>query len=79
VLVPHDDAVKIEGAAVGERWLVLSSRQRAQQTVTAYALPNGGAMPTELGQPTRIEFDEPAYTLSGGAGHMACMGSVFLW
>lgn len=66
VLLPHDDAVKIEGASVGEKWLVLSTRSRAQQTLVTYALPPGGGMPTALGEGQKVVFDEPAYTLSGG-------------
>lgn len=66
VLLAHDDAVKIEGASVGEKWLVVAQRSRAQQTVVTYALPPGGAMPTQLGEGHKVEFDEPAYTLSGG-------------
>jgi hypothetical protein len=66
VLVPHDDAVKVEGASVGEKWAVISTRSRAQQTLVVHALPAGGAMPAELGQGSKVVFDEPAYTLSGG-------------
>lgn len=66
VLVPHDDTVKIEGASVGEKWLVISQRSRAQQTLVTHPLPAGGAMPAELGEGDKVVFDEPAYTLSGG-------------
>jgi hypothetical protein len=66
VLVLHDENVKIEGASVGEKWVVISQRSRAQQTLVTHALPPGGAMPTELGQGGKVVFDEPAYTLSGG-------------
>lgn len=66
VLLPHDDDVKIEGASVGEKWLVVSQRSRAQQTLVTYALPSGGGMPQELANGNKVVFDEPAYTLSGG-------------
>lgn len=68
VLLPHDDAVKIEGASVGEKWMVIAQRSRAQQTLVTYALPAGGAMPSGLGEGSKVVFDEPAYTLSGGEG-----------
>jgi hypothetical protein len=34
VVVPHDPDVKIEDASLGEKWAIVSTRQRAQQTVT---------------------------------------------
>lgn len=66
MLLPHDENVKIEGAGVGEKWMVIAQRSRAQQTLVTYALPSGGAMPSELGEGNKVVFDEPAYTLSGG-------------
>ena len=66
MLLPHDDAVKVEGASVGEKWAVIATRSRAQQTLVSYALPAGGAIPQELGEGNKVVFDEPAYTLSGG-------------
>jgi len=66
VLLPHNDDVKIEGASVGEKWMVIAQRGHAQQTLVTYALPPGGSMPEELSDGHKVEFDEPAYTLSGG-------------
>lgn len=66
MLLPHNDDVKIEGASVGEKWVVIAQRGRAQQTLVTFALPPGGAMPEELVNGHKVEFDEPAYTLSGG-------------
>lgn len=66
MLLPHRVDVKLEGAGVGAHWLVVRERSRAQQAVVLHKLPQGGIMPTELAEGEKVEFDEPAYTLSGG-------------
>ncbi|KAF8063007.1 dapb1 [Scenedesmus sp. PABB004] len=66
VLLPHRADVKLEGASVGERWLVISERSRALTRLVPHALPPGGAMPAALGDAEPLTFDEPAYALSGG-------------
>lgn len=53
---------------MGEKWVVVSQRSRAQQMLVTYALPPGGGMPQELANGNKVVFDEPAYTLSGGEG-----------
>ena len=58
--------MKLESASVGQKWLVIGERSRAQQTIVVHHLPADGDMPSELGEGQKMEFDEPAYTLSGG-------------
>lgn len=58
--------MKLEHASVGAKWIVVSERGQAQQRVVVYEVPEGGAMPGDLGQGEKVEFDEPAYSLSGG-------------
>jgi hypothetical protein len=45
----------------------LSCLHHHTHTPCRYALPKDGAMPTELTGGSKVEFDEPAYTLAGGA------------
>jgi hypothetical protein len=66
VLLPHRHDVMIEGVSLGSRWLVLSLRSNAQQSLVAYQLPEDGSMPTQLSNGQVISFDEAAYELSGG-------------
>jgi hypothetical protein len=66
VIQPHSAGVKIEGASIGKRWLVVRQRARAQQSVVLHALPSDGAMPQQLGDGQVVQFEEAAYTLSGG-------------
>ncbi|WIA17986.1 hypothetical protein OEZ85_009475 [Tetradesmus obliquus] len=65
VLLPHQADVMIEGVSLGSRWLVVSLRARAQQSLVAYPLPGDGSMPTQLGSGQAISFDEAAFELSG--------------
>jgi hypothetical protein len=58
----------IEDVSLGSRWLVLSLRAKARQSLVAYALPEDGSMPRQLGEGQVITFDEAAFELSGGAG-----------
>lgn len=67
VLVPHDDNVKIEGISVSKDFLAVFERREGLQSCTVYRLPDEGSVPTELGNGTRLEFDEPAYELHAGA------------
>ncbi|WIA19863.1 hypothetical protein OEZ85_005766 [Tetradesmus obliquus] len=66
VIQPHSADVKIEAAGIGARWLVVRQRARAQQSVVLHALPQGGAMPQQLGDGQVVQFEEAAYALSGG-------------
>eukprot|EP00878_Enallax_costatus_P023740 GHUV01025278.1.p1 GENE.GHUV01025278.1~~GHUV01025278.1.p1 ORF type:complete len:552 (+),score=140.91 GHUV01025278.1:456-2111(+) len=66
VLLPHRDDVKLEHASVGAKWIVVSERSRAQQSVVIYRVPEGGAVPESLTDGQKVEFEEPAYSLSGG-------------
>jgi protease II len=67
VLLPHQHDVMIEDVSLGSRWLVVSLRAKAQQSLVAYALPEDGSMPTQLSKGQVISFDEAAFELSGGA------------
>lgn len=71
VLLPHQADVMIEGVSLGSRWLVVSLRARAQQSLVAYPLPGDGSMPTQLGSGQAISFDEAAFELSGGAARLS--------
>jgi protease II len=66
VLLPHQHDVMIESVSLGSRWLVVSLRAKAQQSLVAYQLPEDGSMPTQLSNGQVISFDEAAYELSGG-------------
>ncbi|KAF6261715.1 prolyl oligopeptidase [Scenedesmus sp. NREL 46B-D3] len=66
VILPHSGDVKIEGASVGARWLVVSKRSRAQQSMVLHRLPADGGMLRQLGEGQVVQFDEAAYALSGG-------------
>jgi protease II len=66
VILPHSADVKIEGASIGARWLVVRQRSRAQQSVVLHQLPQDGSMPQQLGEGQTVQFDEAAYALSGG-------------
>ncbi|KAF6263009.1 prolyl oligopeptidase [Scenedesmus sp. NREL 46B-D3] len=66
VLLPHQHDVMIEDVSLGSKWLVLSLRAKAQQSLVAYKLPEDGSMPTQLSNRQVISFDEAAFELSGG-------------
>lgn len=66
VLVAHRPEVKLQSVAVSQNWLMIQERYKAQQAVQVYRLPQDGSMPQSLGAGERMEFDEPAYDLSGG-------------
>jgi hypothetical protein len=66
VIQPHSADVKIEGASIGARWLVVRQRSRAQQSVVLHKLPQDGSMPQQLGDGQVVQFEEAAYALSGG-------------
>jgi protease II len=68
VLVAHRPEVKLQAVGVSQHWLMIQERYRAQQAVQVYRLPADGSMPQSLGAGERMEFDEPAYDLSGGKG-----------
>jgi protease II len=75
VILPHSADVKIEGASIGARWLVVQQRSRAQQSVVLHQLPSNGSMPQQLAEGQTIQFEEAAYALSGGE----CDCQTFVW
>jgi hypothetical protein len=66
VILPHSADVKIEGASIGARWLVVRQRSRAQQSVVLHQLAKDGSMPQQLAEGQVVQFEEAAYALSGG-------------
>jgi protease II len=78
VLLPHQHDVMIEDVSLGSRWLVLSLRAKAQQSLVAYRLPEDGSMPAQLSNGQVISFDEAAYELSGGEGSRYTVTSVYV-
>jgi len=66
VLLAHRPDVKLISASVGKNWLVLNERSNALKTVAVHKLPAGAVIPSELSQAIKVDFDEPAYDLSGG-------------
>ncbi|KAF8066409.1 FAD6 [Scenedesmus sp. PABB004] len=66
VLLPHRPDVKLEAVSLRSRWLVVTQRAGALESLVAYRLPASGAMPSApLGRGKALSFDEPAYSISG--------------
>ena len=64
-LVPHSDHKKIEGVAVAKDFLSVFCRAGGLQGITSFKLDAG--MPSSLGDPADLPFDEDAYSLFGAS------------
>lgn len=68
VLIKHSQLEKIEGLSLSAGYLVLLERHNGLQQARLFALPADGSTPTmgSVGTGKVLEFEEPAYSLSGG-------------
>ncbi|KAG1666918.1 hypothetical protein FOA52_005978 [Chlamydomonas sp. UWO 241] len=68
VLLPHDDAVKLECVSVSARHTVVFKRVDGLQRASVHSLPAGGSPPATLASGgEEIAFEEPSYTLGPGS------------
>lgn len=77
VVLPHRRDATIDAISLSCRWLIVTYRHRGLPELVAYRLPEGGVMPTShLGQGKRLDFDEPSYSVEGGADYY-CVSRVW--
>jgi hypothetical protein len=69
VVLPHRPDVKLEGASVSAKYVIVNERTNATTRVVLHRLGAGGAAPAgPLGEGEVMEFEEQVYSLSGGEG-----------
>ncbi|GMH36387.1 hypothetical protein BSKO_04255 [Bryopsis sp. KO-2023] len=68
VLISSEEGVNFISFSLSKNFLATLVLKKGVYEITIYSLPEGSKPPKKLGKGMKIDFDEPAYKLSLGAG-----------